>query len=215
MITPLLVTLGLMLGALAMTAADPDEELVRRFKRGDREAFSELVVRYQSRIFTLCLRWLGERQVAEEVSQDVFIALYRALPGFRGESRVSTWIFRVAVNHCKNRRVYLRRRHRDRHEPLEGEERLDAPARQIADDGPGTDQGVHRSEAERILSEALADMEESYRTILILRDIEGMAYDDIARVLDLRKGTVKSRLHRARSQLARVLARSIGKDDVF
>ena len=110
-----------------MVQGHSDEELVRRFRDGDRDAFADLLTRYQNRVFTLCLRWMGDRQTAEDVAQDVFLALYRALPKFRGDSRVSTCIFRIAVNHCKNRRLYLRRRAHDRHDPLEGEPRDDAP----------------------------------------------------------------------------------------
>lgn len=200
---------------LTMAFGTSDEELVRRFKAGDRTAFSELVERYQDKVFTLCLRWIGHRQIAEEVAQDVFLALYRSLAGFRGESKVSTWIYRVAVNHCKNRRLYRMRRASDRHEPLEGPERDDAPQRQLADEGPGTDVDAHRSEAERLVAEALAQLDEAQRSIIVLRDIQGLGYDEIADILDLPRGTVKSRLHRARAELARVLSRTIGDADVF
>ncbi|MFT5587375.1 MAG: RNA polymerase sigma factor (sigma-70 family), partial [Cognaticolwellia sp.] len=81
----------------AMVHRPTDEELVQRFKEGDRKAYSELVRRYQNRVFSVCMRWLkGDRQIAEEVSQDVFLALFRALPGFRGDAQLSTWVYRVA-----------------------------------------------------------------------------------------------------------------------
>lgn len=195
---------------------DPDEQLVRRFQAGDRAAFADIVQRYQDRVYTLSLRWMADREVAEEVAQDVFIALYRSLDRFRGESRLSTWIFRVTVNHCKNRKLYRRRRKVEQHEPLEGTRQdEDAPVRQLPDDGPGTDRMVHMSEAEKILQEALERLDESHRTILVLRDVEDLSYEEIADILDLPKGTVKSRLHRARAELARVLSRSIGSDDIF
>jgi RNA polymerase sigma-70 factor, ECF subfamily len=111
--------------------------------------------------------------------------------------------------------LYRRRRHSDKHEPLEGLPRDDGPERQIASDGPGTDRGVHRSEAERLLQEALDEMDEGYRSIVVLRDIEGLPYEEIAEILDLPRGTVKSRLHRARAQIARALSRTLGRDDIF
>lgn len=195
---------------------DPDEQLVRRFQGGDRAAFSDIVQRYQDRVFTLSLRWMGDRQIAEEVAQDVFVALYRSLDRFRGESRLSTWIFRVTVNHCKNRRLYRKRRKMQQHEPLEGTRSEDeGPVRQLPADGPGTDRMVHMSEAERLLQEALERLDESHRTIVVLRDVEDLSYEEIAQILELPKGTVKSRLHRARAELARVLSRSIGSDDIF
>lgn len=205
-----------MLAALLGLARGPtDEELVRRFQSGDVEAYSELVLRYQDRIFTLCLRWMHNRSVAEEVAQDAFLAAYRALDRFRGDARFSTWMYRIAINHCKNRRLYRQRRAQGRHEPLEGRDPDgDGPKRQLADDGPGTDVAVHRSEASSILQAGLAELDEDYRSIILLRDIDGLAYEEIADILDLPKGTVKSRLHRARAQLARVLARTVSPDDL-
>lgn len=195
---------------------DADEVLVRRFKSGDRAAFSDLVTRYQDRVYSLCLRWMGDPQVAEEVAQDVFIALYRSLDRFRGESRLSTWIFRVTVNHCKNRRLYRKRRQVERHEPLEGTRPDDdLPARELPHAGPGTDRSVHVSEAGRILQEALDRLDESHRSILVLRDVEDLPYEEIAEILELPKGTVKSRLHRARAELARTLSRIARPEDIF
>lgn len=212
----ILLLLGLAWRPDGSDGLDPDEELVRRFQDGDRAAYSDIVRRYQDRVFTLSLRWMGDRQVAEEVAQDVFIALYRSLDRFRGEARLSTWIFRVTVNHCKNRRLYRRRRKMEQHEPLEGTRAdEDGPVRQIPGDGPGTDSQVHRSEAGRILQEALDRLDESYRTILVLRDVEDLPYEEIAQILELPRGTVKSRLHRARAELARVLSRAISPEDIF
>lgn len=192
-----------------------DEELVRRFKAGDREAFSELVRRYQDRVFTLCLRWAGDAASAEDTAQEVFLSLYKSLADFRGDAKLSTWIYRVATNHCKNRRIYHLRRAADRHESIDTPEREDAPVRQFADEKAGTDLGLHRSEAEVILQNALASLDETHRSIIILRDIEDLSYEEIADILELPRGTVKSRLHRARADLARVLGRVIGPKDVF
>lgn len=200
---------------VAMARGPTDEELVRRFDDGDRDAFAELVRRYQDRIFTLCLRWMRDRQIAEEVAQDVFVAVYKALPRFRGESKFSTWVFRIATNHCKNRRLYRQRRRIDQHEPLEGRPREEGPARQLPSPEPGTDRSAMRSEAERILQDALDTLDDGHRSIIVLRDIEDLDYEEIAGILDLPRGTVKSRLHRARAQLARALSRHIDRDDVF
>jgi len=193
----------------------PDAELVRRCKEGDRAAFAEVVRRYQDRVYTLCLRWMGDPHTAEEVMQDVFIALYRSLGGFRGDSQLSTWVYRVVVNHCKNRRLYRRRRQMDQHEPLEGDGREDGPDRQIADEGPGTDAPLHANQAEALLRVALEHLDEEQRQILILREVQDLSYEEIADILDLPKGTVKSRLHRARLELAAILARRVKKEDVI
>ena len=202
---------------LAMTlGVTSDEELVRRFGSGDRSAFSELVRRYQSRVYSLCFRWLRDPAKAEEVAQDVFIALYKSLADFRGESKLSTWIFRVATNHCKNRLVYGNRRREDRHEsidaPVGGDD--DGPVKQYAIDAPGPDASINRAEASRLLQAALDAFDDDQREIVLLRDVDDLSYEEIAELLQLPKGTVKSRLHRARAELARRLSRKVGLEDV-
>ena len=205
----------MMVALLAMVSGPSDAALVERFKEGDRSAFAEIVRRYQDRVYGLCLRWMGDRQVAEEVAQDVFLALFKALARFRGDAQLSTWIYRVVINHCKNRRLYRKRRHVSRHEPLEGDRDDDGPTRQFAHDGPGTDATVHRSEASQVLQEGLEKLDEEQRRIIVLRDVEDLSYEEISEILGLPRGTVKSRLHRARSQLARHISRNLRKEDVL
>lgn len=200
---------------LSVLHGPADQDLVRRVQQGDSEAFGQLVLRYQDRIYTVCLRQLGDRALAEEVAQDVFLSAFRAMGNFRGEAKVSTWLFRIAINQCKNQKLYHRRRARGRHEPLEGRPDPDRPAREFAHPGRAPDAGVHKSEAERLVAEALEELEPDYRSIIVLRDVEDMAYDDIADALGIAKGTVKSRLHRARSQLARILSRNLKPEDVL
>ncbi|MEQ1507596.1 MAG: sigma-70 family RNA polymerase sigma factor [Myxococcota bacterium] len=191
-----------------------DSELVRRFKEGDRSAFGEIVRRYKDRVFTLCVRWMGDREIAEDVAQDVFLALFRSLGGFRGDAQLSTWVYRVVINHCKNRRLYRRRRHHESHEPLEGEPTDDGPTRQLAHDGPGTDAPLHADEASAVLQAALDQLDEEQRQIIVLREVQDLSYEEIADLLELPRGTVKSRLHRARAELAVVLGRRYNKEDV-
>lgn len=202
---------------LGMASAPSDAELVRRFQEGDRTAFDAIVDRYQHRVFTLAVRWIGDEQVAAEVSQDVFIAMYRKLDSFRGDAKLSTWVYRVVINHCKNRKLYRKRRRMHLHEPLEGTraaEDEDAPTRQIPSEEPLADAGVHRSEAAQLLHEGLAALDEGQRQIIVLRDIEDLSYEEIGELLGVPRGTVKSRLHRARAQLATLLGRRIGQDDL-
>jgi RNA polymerase sigma-70 factor (ECF subfamily) len=204
--------LAMLFGMVRRTS---DEELVRRFKEGDRAAYSELVVRYQNRVFGMCLRWMGNRAVAEEVAQDVFLALYKALSRFRGDAQLSTWVYRVTVNHCKNRDLYRRRRAHGRHESFDGApDDADVPTKQYADDGAHADAQTHQTEASELLQDALAALDEDQRQIIVLRDIEDLSYEEIADILELPKGTVKSRLHRARHELARKLGRNISLADV-
>lgn len=197
-----------------MSTRTSDDELVERFKAGDRGAYAEIVTRYQDRVYTLCLRWLDTSSIAEEVAQDVFLALFRSLPNFRGESQLSTFIWRVAVNHCKNRRLYRKRRREQDHESFEGDSREDRPARQYAADQPEAEAGIFRRQASKLVAEALDTLDEETRQIILLRDVEDLPYEEIADILELPRGTVKSRLHRARAQLAAVLVRRLSAADV-
>lgn len=195
-------------------AGPSDAVLVERFKAGDRRAFHEIVVRYQDRVYTLCYRWLGEPQTAEDTAQDVFLALYRNLANFRGDAQLSTWIFKVTLNHCKNRKLHRSRRGYGRTESLGPRPEDEGPERQIAAEGPGADHGTDSREARALVGAALERLDEDHRQILLLRDVEDLSYEEIAEILELPRGTVKSRIHRARAELAAVLGRQIGPEDV-
>ena len=199
---------------LSVLGGTSDDDLVARFRDGDLHAFSTLVRRYQDRVYGLCRRWLGDAASAEDTAQEVFVALYRSLDRFRGESSLSTWIFRITVNHCKNQHTWRNRRAYDRHEPLDAERWADGPERQLEDQGPATDTGAEKAAAEALIREGLEALTEEHRQMIVLRDIQDLDYDEIADILDLPRGTVKSRLHRARAELARILRNRIGPEDV-
>ncbi len=203
--------------ALRVSVGASDGELVARFQSGDRGAFDEVVIRYQSRIYSLCYRWLGDAEAAEEVAQDVFVSAFRGLGAFRSECSLSTWMFRIGVNHCRNARLHRARRAYGRHDGIDApRDDEDLPAREIADeDAPGADRGVHRREAGAVVQAALAELDEEHRQVLILRDVEDLAYEEIADILDLPRGTVKSRIHRARAELAARVARRVHAADVL
>lgn len=198
---PLIPPLTAVKGGRAGGASD--EALLADLRAGDRRAFGQLVSRYEDRVYGLCLRWLGDAETAEDVAQDVFLALYRSLPDFRGEARVSTYVFRACVNHCRNRRVQRVRRAWSRHDPLIA---ADGTATELPDPtARGTDAGAHAAEARRLVTEALDTLDEELRAIVLLRDVQDLDYDEIADVLEIPRGTVKSRLHRARAELASAL----------
>jgi RNA polymerase sigma-70 factor (ECF subfamily) len=187
----------------ARSSGAPDEALLARFREGDRAAFDALVRRYQDRVYGLCLRWLGEPESAEEIAQDVFLALYRSLPDFRGDAQLSTYVFRACVNHCRNRRAHRARRAWGRHEPLEAP---DGRPRDLHDDANrGADAGAHAADARRLVAAALDALDDELRAIVLLRDVQDLDYDEIADILEIPRGTVKSRLHRARTELAAAL----------
>jgi RNA polymerase sigma-70 factor, ECF subfamily len=206
-----------MLCIFAVVQGVSDAQLVERFKGGDHSAFNEITRRYQHKVYRICYRWMGQEQIASEVAQDVFVALFRSLSRFRGEAQLSTWIYRVSINHCKNRRMYQHRRAIHRHDSLDqpiGEEE-DSRRRELPADDPMPDAGLHQSQAQQLLQQALDQLDEEQRYIIVLRDLEDLSYEEIGELLGLPRGTVKSRLHRARGQLAKVLARHIKQEDIL
>ena len=178
-------------------AADMDEVAqLGRIAQGDAQAMRHLVQRYQDRIYGFCCRMLGESSEAEDLAQEVFLTVYRFAGSFRGDARVSTWIYRIAKNQALNRIKYLDRRGRGQGTALHAlrEEPVDethAPDRIHAD----------RQLRARV-HEALEELEPDSRAVVVLRDLEGLTYEEIEEITGLPKGTVKSRIHRGRSQLA-------------
>lgn len=172
---------------------------LRRLQKGDPRAFRELVRLHEDRVYSLVLRMLGDPHEAEDVSQEVFVAVHRHLPKFRGDSRLSTWIYRVAKNHCLNRIKYLEYRQTGGEADLE---RLEAAPEAFGSRPTRPDQELLGAEERSQVQKALARLTPEHRLLVVMRDIEGMAYEDIARITELAPGTVKSRLHRARAALA-------------
>ena len=171
----------------------PDGELVRRFLAGDAGAATELITRHERRVYAVCLRVLGNPDDAADAAQDAFLAMIRKLDGFRGEAAFTTWLYRVAMNVCYD---HLRRA--KRRPVLRRDD--DAPAPEPAlDDHADAVAGAHDVAA------ALEQVPEDFRVAIVLADVHDLPYDEIAKVLDLPVGTVKSRVHRGRIALAKAL----------
>lgn len=182
-----------------------EEEMIERLKRQDEAAFNELVRLYQGRIFRLVFRMIGDRAEAEDLAQEVFVTVFKSIETFRGESKLSTWMYRVATNHCKNRIKYLGRRARGKKKELD--EYADATAIESATMNtsaqvPRPDEALSGKELEHFIQVALASLGDEHKTLVVLRDIENMTYEEIQEITGLASGTVKSRLHRARLALA-------------
>lgn len=174
-----------------------DQECVALCLQGEREAFSELVGRYQNRIYRFILRMTGGREEALELTQDTFLKAYQGLAGWQPDALFRTWLFRIASNTAMDS---LRRRKVVQYVPL-GED-MDFP-----DHGETPEAQLQRSERYGILASTLQQLPNEYREILLLREIEEMSYSDIAQALDLREGTVKSRIARARMALIELCKR--------
>ncbi|HEX6963920.1 MAG TPA: sigma-70 family RNA polymerase sigma factor [Lacipirellula sp.] len=175
-------------------AAPTDARLVEAALKGDRDAFGDLVVRYQDRLFNTMLRIAGSREDAADAVQDAFVQAYRKLDSFRGDAQFFTWLYRIAMNIALSRR----RRRRpvsslDVAKTDAGDEPMDAAT--------GPDDRMLADEQAAQVHAALADLGDQHRKILVLRELEGCSYEVIADILELPVGTVRSRLFRARMQL--------------
>jgi RNA polymerase sigma-70 factor (ECF subfamily) len=175
--------------------------LLDGLRRGERRAFEELVRMYQDRVFGVALRMLGNRADAEEVSQEVFLRVHRSVGGFRGESNLSTWLYAIASRLCLNRVASGRVR-----PTLESE---DAVLRIESSEADPVEH-LERAEVEAALQRAIAELPEERRIVVVLRDLQGLAYEDIAQALGVELGTVRSRLHRARAELKGKMERFLG-----
>ena len=187
--------------------------LVRRLQQRDERAFHEMVRLYQHKVFNLVYRMIGNREEAEDVAQDVFLTVLKAIDTFRGESKFSTWLYRIAVNTCKNRIKYLGRRSYHSTGALdEAAERdvMNAQPSALMPHIDGPEAVLHGRQMSELLQQGIARLEPEQRELLVLRDVEELSYDEIATITSLPEGTVKSRLHRARMALKEHLAKHFG-----
>ena len=181
-------------------ADDKERKLVERAQEGDRQAFQELVETYQRKVYGICIGMLKNPADSKDVSQEVFIKVYRYLENFNFESSFYTWLYRITVNKCID---FIRKQKRKkevdyddgilRDGDVEGDDDI-LPSRL----GIHPDRVYGRKELRAKMLEALETLSEKHRTILILREVEGLSYEEIAEVLDISKGTVMSRLYHAR-----------------
>jgi len=193
-----------------------EEDLVRRLQQRDERAFVECVRAFQDKIYGLIFRMLGSPQEAEDVAQEVFVTVFKSIDSFRGDSRFGTWLYRIAVNQCKNRIKYLRRRaHRSTAELNEQAEHAlfhatpggTAQQSTLGQAQARPDEALEGVQLEAIVQKAIEQLDEEHRTLLVLRDVEELSYDEIVEITGLPEGTVKSRLHRARLVLKAEIAK--------
>jgi RNA polymerase sigma-70 factor (ECF subfamily) len=173
-----------------------ERQLVAKAQSGDEDAFEQLVRAHQRYVFNLAYRVLGDRNEAEDVAQETFVRAWRGLPSFRAECRFTTWLYRIARNVCLNRLPRLEAE-------LRQTEVLSQP---VASPDPVPDEVVSARERRAFLHSELARLPEKYRLVLTLRYLQGFSYAEIADVLSLPLGTVKTHLHRGREALAARLA---------
>jgi RNA polymerase sigma-70 factor, ECF subfamily len=189
------------LEAQALTGAGPERDLVASCRTGDAEAFARLVRLHEGMVFNLAARLLGDTEEARDVAQEVFLQVYRVLDRFEARSSLKTWIYRIAVNQCHNRRRSWIRRRRDRETALD-EGLLVGEATGVREASGSSPYGetVRRERARRVQA-ALLELSFEHRSVLVLREVEGLTCEEVARALGVPEGTVKSRLSRAREAM--------------
>ena len=170
-----------------------DEALVRRAKAGDREAFGRLVDRFQAPVYRVVRGILSDASDAEDVAQEAFLRAYESLAKFRGESGFFTWLYRIAVNEA------LRARKRRSFAPIDAVPEAEAPRPEVPDEDGPTPAALER---------LLGQLSDEFRAIVVLRDLEGLSYQEIAETLEIPMGTVESRLFRARRELRELWKKS-------
>lgn len=182
-----------------MTQDENDQQLVQRVQKGDKSAFDLLVLKYQHRVLKLVGRFVSDAAEAEDVAQEAFIKAYRALPAFRGDSAFYTWLYRIAINTAKNALVSNRRRPVDFDLDLQDPDQYERHARLKEADTP---EGVLLTDEIRgVVEHALEQLPEDLRTAIVLRELEGLSYEEIAEAMDCPVGTVRSRIFRAREAI--------------
>jgi len=174
--------------------------LIGRLKQRDEQAFNDIVRLYRDKVFSLVYRMIGNRPEAEDIAQEVFVTVFKTVDTFRGESKFSTWLLRIAANHSKNRIKYLARRPTDANGLDDAGDGVagghPSPPVQAHIDGP--DVIMEAAELETLMQKAIGDLDEDHRLLVVLRDVEELSYQEIGEITGLAEGTIKSRLHRAR-----------------
>jgi RNA polymerase sigma-70 factor, ECF subfamily len=182
-----------------MSTEASDLVLVERVQRGEAGAFDYLVVRYRHKVLKLIMRYVRDPVEAEDVAQEAFLKAYRALPSFRGDSAFYTWLYRIAINTAKNALVSSRRRPVDYDLDLQDPEQYDMQAR--LKDAETPEGLLLTDEIRDTVNSAIEHLPEDLRTAIVLRELEGMSYEEIAAAMDCPVGTVRSRIFRAREAI--------------
>lgn len=174
------------------------ENIIARARRGDADAFEQLVVAYREQVFRLALRMCGSEADADEVAQEAFLSAWKALPNFRGESQFSTWLYQLTTHAA----IDLMRREKRQIAAA------DITEVSAADPAPSPQQQAEQSEQREIVRDAILQLAPEQREVVVLRFMEELSYEEIGAVLKLPSGTVKSRLNRAKAQLKEILSKS-------
>jgi len=189
----------------SQSSASKDIELIKAFQVGKKAAFDELVLSHKDKVFNLCYWFVGDYQDANDLAQDVFFKAFKALKNFRFESAFSTWIYRIAVNTCKNRLKSFQYRLKKKFVHLNNTAAGSNPGVEIADESSSPEIELGKKERMRLIKAAINSLPSNKKAVVVLRDIEGLSYGEISEVTGFNLGTVKSKLARARQDLREML----------
>jgi RNA polymerase sigma-70 factor (ECF subfamily) len=185
-------------------SANEDRQCVKAFQAGDKAAFDTLVLKHKDKIFNLCYWFLGDREEANDLAQDVFIKVYRSLKKFKLNSAFSTWLYRIAANTCKNKVKSLEYRQKKKMVWIDnpaGHLDFSKSSAKIQDGSPSPMIELEKKDRMMVIQKAIRSLPTEQRTVVMLRDIEGFSYEEIANITRFNLGTVKSKLSRARLEL--------------
>jgi len=185
--------------------ASKDVELIKAFQSGKKAAFDELILGHKDKVFNLCYWFVGDYQDANDLAQDVFFKAFKALKNFRFESAFSTWIYRITVNTCKNKLNSFQYRLKKKFVHLNHTAAGSNPGVEIADELSSPEIELGKKERMRLIKAAINSLPSNKKAVVVLRDIEGLSYEEISSVTGFNLGTVKSKLARARQDLREML----------
>jgi RNA polymerase sigma-70 factor, ECF subfamily len=187
------------------------KDVIEACKAGDRKAFEKIVLFYQKRVFNFAYRMLGNMEEAKELAQEVFVSVFLSIRELREEAKFDAWLRQILLNHCRNRWKFLKRRQYfstdSIDDPVETEE--GEMIRPISDPSDTPDIVYEKKMTQEWIQKGLLKMKEDQRELIVLRDLQGLSYDEMGRLLNIPEGTVKSKLHRARMDLRDILGRMI------
>jgi RNA polymerase sigma-70 factor (ECF subfamily) len=186
-----------------MSERQVDQRLVVKVQKGDKTAFDVLVLKYQHKVIKVIMRYVRDPSEAMDVAQEAFLKAYRAMPRFRGDSAFYTWLYRIAINTAKNHLVAARRRPLDYDLDPQDPDQYDMQGR--LSDGDTPEGLVLSEEIKDTVNRAIQNLPEDLRTAIILREVEGMSYEEIAQTMECPVGTVRSRIFRAREAIDKKL----------
>ncbi len=183
---------------------EEEDQLVERVRNGDGDSFEKLVLENQTKVYNLALRMVGNEDDAFDMSQEAFIKAYNSILSFRGDCRFSVWLYRLTTNVCLD---YLRSEARRSHVSLSYQDEADDDKElEIPDERFSPETAAEKKELREAVNRGLMKLPQDYRAILLLREIDGLSYEEIGQTLDLEEGTVKSRIFRARKKLCTILS---------